>query len=133
MSNSKITRAKLEIEYPFRSSIGILFQYISNPSGLQSWFADAVSVSNGIGYKFKWNDGTESDATLTKCVTNKYVRFRMADAFDADEYMEFRIQQDSITGDIDLVITEFVNAGEGEMAASIWDTAVDNLKYIIGG
>ena len=46
--------------------------------------------------------------------------------------MEFRIEQDEITGDVELMITEFVNSDEAEMAASIWDVAVENLCSIIG-
>jgi hypothetical protein len=33
---------------------------------------------------------------------------------------------------VELIITEFVNEDEEDMAASIWDSAVDNLKHIIG-
>lgn len=132
MSTTSTPRTKLELEYPLRSSPNILYQYISNPSGLQNWFADHVGVKNGGNYNFKWDDGTEMDAVLVKAVTSKYVRFKLADAVDSDEYMEFRIQQDAITGDIDLIITEFVNAGDEDSAASIWDTAVDNLRFTIG-
>jgi hypothetical protein len=57
----------------------------------------------------------------------------MTDAADAEEFMEFRIAQDAITGDIDLVITEYVNAGDEDNTAAIWDAAVENLKYTIGG
>jgi hypothetical protein len=34
--------------------------------------------------------------------------------------------------DIDLIITEFVNSGDEESAASIWDAAVDSLRFTIG-
>ena len=121
MSTAQPIRNKLELEYPMRSSANILYQYISNPSGLQSWFADHVGVQNGDKYKFKWDDGTEANAILVKSVNSKYVRFKMVDA------------QDAITGDIDLVITEFVNAGDEDNTAAIWDAAVENLKYTIGG
>jgi hypothetical protein len=70
---------------------------------------------------------------LVKSVNGKYVRFKMTDAADAEEFMEFRIAQDAITGDIDLVITEYVNAGDEDNTAAIWDAAVENLKYTIGG
>jgi hypothetical protein len=72
------------------------------------------------------------DALLVKAVTSKYVRFKIVDALDADEFLEFRIQQDAITLDIDLIITEFVNSGDEESAASIWDAAVDSLRFTIG-
>ena len=133
MTSTKATRNKLELEYPMRSSSNILFQYISNPSGLQSWFADHVGVQGGDKYKFKWDDGTETNALLIKSVNGKYVRFRIVEAEDTEEYFEFRVAQDAITGDIDLVITEFVNAGDEENTAAIWDAAVDTLKYTIGG
>ncbi len=133
MATTLPTRNKLELEYPMRSSANILYQYISNPSGLQSWFADHVGVQNGDKYKFKWDDGTEANAVLVKSVNGKYVRFKMTDAADAEEFMEFRIAQDAITGDIDLVITEYVNAGDEDNTAAIWDAAVENLKYTIGG
>ena len=133
MLSAQPNRNKLELEYPMRSSANILLQYISNPSGLQSWFADHVGVQGGDKYKFKWDDGTESNAVLVKAINSKYVRFKMSDAPDPDEYLEFRIAQDAITGDIDLIITEFVNAGDEDNTAAIWDAAVENLKYTIGG
>lgn len=132
MKPSSANRLKLELEYPLRSSTSILYQYISTPSGLQSWFADHVDVIGGGRYRFRWDDGSEVQASMIKNVTNKYVRFSMDNAPADDEFMEFRISQDDITGDVELVITEFVTSGEEDMAASIWDTAVDNLRHIIG-
>lgn len=132
MSN-KQARTKIELEYPLRSSPSILYQYFSSPSGLQSWFADHVAVKSSTSYTFKWDDGTETQAILQKNVQNKYVRFQIVNAPGVDEFLEFRIQQDDITGDVDLLITEFVDEGEEDMAASIWDSAVENLRQIIGG
>jgi len=125
-------RFKLELEYPLRSSKNILYQYISNPSGLQSWFADHVDIIGSGRYRFRWDDGSEVMGTLVKNVTNKYIRFSMDNATEEDEFLEFRISEDDITNDVELIITEFVNEGEDEMAASIWDAAVDNLRHIIG-
>lgn len=124
-------RVKLELEYPLRSSTNILYQYISNPSGLQSWFADYVEVQQGK-YTFRWDDGTETQATILKNITNKYIRFAILNAPGADEYLEFRVVQDDITDDVELIITEFVNEGEEDVSASLWDSAVDNLRHIIG-
>lgn len=131
MSKAKApNRAKLELEYPLRSSTNILYQYISTPSGLQSWFADHVEVKNNR-YIFRWDDGTETIAEVIKNVTNKYIRFAVQNTAD-DEYLEFRVSQDDITDDVELIITEFVNEEEEEVAASIWDSAVDSLKHTIG-
>lgn len=132
MSSSSNNRMKLELEYPLRSSTHILYQYISNPSGLQSWFADHVDIIGSGRYRFRWEDDTEVNAQLVKNVTNKYIRFTLDNAHGNDEYLEFRIIQDDITGDVELIITEFINSGEEDMAASIWDSAVDSLRHVIG-
>ena len=132
MTKAKLPlRVKLELEYPLRSSTNILYQYISNPSGLQSWFADHVEVNQGR-YLFRWEDGTETIADVVKNVTNKYIKFHVINAPAEDEYLEFRVSQDDITGDVELVVTEFVNEGEEDMSAALWDSAVDNLRHIIG-
>ncbi|MBL7812524.1 MAG: SRPBCC domain-containing protein [Bacteroidetes bacterium] len=132
MKGKSMNRIKLELEYPLRSSTHILYQYISTPSGLQSWFADHVEVSSGSKYLFRWEDGTETHAVMIKNITNKYVRFQVDNAPSPDEFMEFRISTDDITNDVELIVTEFINDGEEDIAASIWDSAVDNLKHIIG-
>ena len=49
MSKNSNRKMKLELEYSVRSSPHILFQYISNPSGLQSWFADNVEILGAGG------------------------------------------------------------------------------------
>jgi hypothetical protein len=130
MAKKEAKKAKLELEYSLRSSPQILYQYISNPSGLQSWFADRVDIMGNGQYRFFWEDGTEYFAQLTKSVTNKYARFELKDS-DGD-YLEFKIDQDEITGDVELVITEFVMPDEADMAAQIWDAAVEDLCAIIG-
>ncbi len=131
MASETNNRTKIELEYSLRSSPQILFQYLSNPSGLQSWFADHVDIIGGIRYRFAWDDGTEYFAKVIKNIPNKYVRFQIEDAPE-NEFLEFRIEQDEITGDVELMITEFVDTNEVEMAASIWDVAVENLCSIIG-
>ncbi len=131
MSKSSNRKMKLELEYSVRSSPHILFQYISNPSGLQSWFADNVEILGAGEYRFSWEDGTENVAKMIKNVTNKYTRFEFNNGNDG-EYLEFRIEQDEITGDVELIIVEFVNEEEAQMAASIWDSAVEDLCAIIG-
>ncbi len=130
MAKKESKKLKLELEYSLRSSPQILYQYISNPSGLQSWFADRVDILGGGQYRFSWEDGTDFHANMSKSVTNKYTRFEAIDG--EGEYLEFRIEQDAITGDVELIITEFVEPDEAELAASIWDAAVENLCSIIG-
>ncbi|MDG1747120.1 MAG: START-like domain-containing protein [Bacteroidia bacterium] len=130
MSKKDNKKMKLELEYALRSSPQILYQYISTPSGLQIWFADHVDIMGGGEYRFAWDDGTAYRAKMIKSTTNKLTRFELIDQ-DGD-YLEFKIVQDDITGDVELIITEFVEEEEAEMAASIWDSAIDTLCSTIG-
>ena len=57
------------LEYPVRCSPGILFEFLSQPSGLQEWFADAVDEKDGV-YSFSWN-GTTELADLLEMEENK--------------------------------------------------------------
>ena len=58
-----------QIEFPIRSSLRILFNQISTPSGLSEWFADNVNL-NGKKYTFIW-DGDEQDAELLNKKNNQ--------------------------------------------------------------
>ena len=53
------------IEFPIRSSLKILFNQISTPSGLSEWFADNVNL-NGKNYTFFWNGDEQVAELLTK-------------------------------------------------------------------
>jgi hypothetical protein len=84
----------------------------------------------GGEYRFAWDDGTAYRAKMIKSTTNKMTRFELID--QPGDYLEFKIDQDDITGDVELIITEFVEEEEAEMAASIWDSAIDTLCSTIG-
>ena len=123
-------RVRLELEYPIGSSLFILYQQISTPSGLQSLFADDVSV-NGAMYSFEWNDGTKTKCELVRNIRNKVIRFKQVDD-PKDEYMEMRIEPDELAGGQILYVTEFTYESEAEELADIWDAAIDSLCSRIG-
>lgn len=91
-------RRKIELEYIFSSSVKVLFSRLSTPAGLSEWFADDV-FQKGDQFVFVWN-GTEHDATLLESKVNSYVRFRWNDAEDEEEYFEFNIHVEPLTGDV---------------------------------
>jgi uncharacterized protein YndB with AHSA1/START domain len=123
-------RKKLRLEYPIKSSPAILYNSISSPSGLSTWFADDVDIYNN-NYKFKW-DGDEQIAEMIKKVTAKTIKFRWKDA-PADEYFEFEILQDELTDDVALVVTDFVDEADEKNAVQLWDSQVHELKTSLGG
>ncbi len=123
-------RKKIRLEYPIKSSPAILYNSISTPSGLSTWFADDVDIYNN-NYKFKW-DGDEQIAELLKKTATKGMKFRWKTA-KADEYFEFEIIQDELTDDVALVVTDFVDESDESNATQLWDSQVHELKTSLGG
>lgn len=120
---------KIELEYTFNTSPKVLFDRLSTPDGLSEWFADDVFLKEGK-YSFSW-DGSEQLAEIVAQKDNKFIRFRW-EGDDEEEYFEFKIQKDELTGDLALLITDFADADEMEDATDLWDSQISELKHAIG-
>ena len=119
-----------QIEYPIRSSLRILFNQISTPSGLSEWFADNVNL-NGKNYTFFW-DGDEQEAELLSKKNNQLIKFRWTDE-PKDTFFELKIVIDDITQDISLIITDFAEDEEDEEEAKLlWNKQIEKLRQSIG-
>ena len=121
-----------QIEFPIRSSLRILFNQISTPSGLSEWFADDVN-SRGESFTFIWDD-SEENAKLIQKKNNERVRFKwQADEEENnDYYFEFKIQVDDLTNDVSLIITDFAEEDELEESKMLWDNLISSLKKVLG-
>ncbi len=122
-------KEKMKMEFTMRSSPKILYTFLSTPSGLADWFADDVTVRDGV-YTFHW-DGDESHAKMTHKRENQMVRFKWVNDAD-DAYIEFEIQTDDLTSDVALMVTDFAKADEKEETERLWDTQVHHLRHILG-
>ena len=119
-----------QIEFPIRSSLKILFNQISTPSGLSEWFADNVNL-NGKNYTFFW-DGDEQEAELLTKKNNQSIKFRWTDE-PKDTFFELKIIVDDITQDISLIITDFAEDNEDEEEAKLlWNKQIEKLRQSIG-
>ena len=119
-----------QIEFPIRSSLRILFNQISTPSGLSEWFADNVNL-NGKNYTFFWN-GDEQEAELLTKKNNQSIKFRWTDE-PKDTFFELKIVVDDITQDISLIITDFAEDEEDEEEAKLlWNKQIEKLRQSIG-
>ena len=119
-----------QIEFPIRSSLRILFNQISSPSGLSEWFADNVNL-NGKNYTFFW-DGDEQEAELLSKKNNQLIKFRWTDE-PKDTFFELKIVIDDITQDISLIITDFAEDEEDEEEAKLlWNKQIEKLRQSIG-
>ncbi|NPA67591.1 MAG: SRPBCC domain-containing protein, partial [Chlorobi bacterium] len=88
---------QFELEYVINTPPNILFYRLSNPSGLEEWFAKKVFEKDGI-YTFKW-ERSEQQAELLDKKKNEFIKFRWLDAED-ETFFEFRIQKQELTGDV---------------------------------
>jgi len=123
-------KKKFELEYAINSSLRILFNRLSTPGGLAEWFADDVNL-HGVIYTFIW-EKSEQQAEVIQRKDNKYIRFRWVEEEDKDSYFEFRLNQDELTGDVSLMITDFAEDDETTDAVDLWDTQIAELKHVIG-
>ena len=121
---------KYELEYPIHSSINILYERLSSLSGLSEWFADNVDVDRDGVYTFSW-EGSQQEAKLLSKQKNNYIRFQWIES--EDEYFEFLIQVDELTGDVSLIVTDFAeDEDDQEDATQLWNLQINNLKHLIG-
>ncbi len=123
-------KKKFELEYALNTSTRVLFNRLSTPGGLAEWFADDVNLQGGI-YTFIW-ENSEQQAEVIQRKDNKYIRFRWVEEEDKDSYFEFRLNQDELTGDVSLMITDFAEDDETTDAVDLWDTQIAELKHVIG-
>jgi len=124
------SKNKYQIEFPIRSSLRILFNQISTPSGLSEWFADNVNI-RGKNYTFFW-DGDEQEAELISKKNNQWIKFKWEDE-PSDTYFELKIIIDDITQDISLIVTDFAEDEEDEEEAKLlWNKQIEKLRQSIG-
>jgi uncharacterized protein YndB with AHSA1/START domain len=117
------------LEYPINTIPKILFYRLSDPSGLEEWFADEVVVKNDI-FTFKW-DRSEQQALLIDQKPEKYIRFQWLDG-QKESFFEFSIHTQELTGDVALKITDFVDSEEKDDVINMWNEQIDNLKHTLG-
>lgn len=123
-------RRKIELEYIFSSSVKVLFSRLSTPAGLSEWFAEDV-YQKGDQFVFVWN-GVEQSATLLELRPNNFVRFRWNDAEEEEEYFEFTLHVESLTEDVALIITDFVDEDEEADTIELWNKQMDMLHRNLG-
>jgi uncharacterized protein YndB with AHSA1/START domain len=126
--SEKKMKKKFELEYPIRTSPKFIFPRLSTPGGLSEWFADDVTVRGNI-YTFMW-DGVAQKAELKYIKDNSVVRFEWVD--EENIYFEFKLKSDELTGELAIMITDFVEDDEKLDSIELWDTQFAKLKQTLG-
>ncbi|MFT6480165.1 MAG: hypothetical protein ACJAVP_003323, partial [Spirosomataceae bacterium] len=65
---------KFAREYNFKTSPKVIYPYISNPGGLQQWFAQTVNLNADNVFAFDFGDKIQR-AQLSNKKLNKSVKF----------------------------------------------------------
>jgi uncharacterized protein YndB with AHSA1/START domain len=124
-------RLKFELEYTMNCSAKMLFSRLSTPEGLSEWFAENVNVDGDL-FTFFWNN-SESKARISALKENKMVRFEWVNLENEEEnYFEFSMTTDELTGDLALIISDFAEPEEKEDAIYLWDSQISDLKRLLG-
>lgn len=126
-----MNKIKFELEIPMHASPNMLYNYFATPSGLEEWFADKVN-SRGKVITFFWDD-SEEEAKIINKKSGERVRYKWLESEDDDSYFEFKIQVDSLTKDVSVIITDFAEDEEAvEESKQLWTSQLDELKHAIG-
>jgi hypothetical protein len=117
------------LEYPVRCSPGILYEFLSSPSGLQEWFADKVDERDKV-FSFSWNGSTDK-AEVLETELDKFIRFHWSNA-PKEEFFEFRIEKSEITNQTILIIKDFADKKDIKDQSLLWGSQVKDLFHRIG-
>ncbi|MBS9774124.1 MAG: SRPBCC domain-containing protein [Tenacibaculum sp.] len=124
-------KIKFELEIPIHASPSMLYNYIATPSGLEKWFANKVN-SRGKIITFFW-DGSEEEAKIVTKKSGEKIKYKWLESGNDESYFEFKIQVDSLTKDVSIIITDFADDEESlEEAKQLWMSQIEELKHIIG-
>ena len=124
-------RTMYKIEYIFRASPTIVYQFLTTPACLVRWFCDEVDISGNV-YTFFW-DGDEQKAVLIEDWEDELLRFEWEDAPMPNEYLEFRLSKSPITEETVLIITDFCDVNEIKSANKLWDSQINQMRVETGG
>lgn len=124
-------KEKFHIEYIFdKVSRRSLWNHLTTPLGLSSWFADEVNIK-GNRYTFIWNK-EQQQADVIGSKPENFIRYRWVDEEDENTYFEFIIHTIELTGSTTLEITDFAEPEEKKDSIDLWDSQVANLKRTLG-
>ena len=120
---------KLEIEFILKTSKKLLYNRISTASGLSDWFANDVSINNGI-FTFSWNEHKQTAKVVSK-KKNEHIKFQWEE--NKNKYLEFVILSHEISLDLSLIITDFIEIDEEkEELEDLWENQISTLKRKLG-
>lgn len=123
-------RVKFDMEFIFRASPNMLYNFFTDPARLVRWFCDEVDIS-GNTYTFMWS-GSEEVAELIESEEDARLRFEWEDG-EEDEYYEVRMNKSPVTGETILEVTDFCDDDEVDDQKQLWENQMNMLRQETGG
>lgn len=123
-------RVKIDLEFIFRASPTIIYNFVTTTACLVRWYCDEVDITNDV-YTFYWTGSSET-AHLIDDIEDERVKFRW-DHADESEYLEFRMYKSDVTNETVLEITDFCDDDEVQEVKDLWSTLMVELKKECGG
>ncbi len=125
-------KIKFQQEYMLKAgSANIVWNIISTPSGLETWFADKV-IAKDKTYTFRWGKIESREAEILNYRANSFVRFHWKDDENPKSYFELRLVYNELTEDLMLEITDWAEPDELEDQKELWNSDIEKLKRVSG-
>lgn len=124
-------RVQINLEFIFRASPKILYQFLTTPSCLIRWFCDEIDIQDDT-YTFMWS-GAEEVAELIDDIEEERLRFKWEDADSEEEYLEFRFSKSPVTAETILEITDWCDEDEVDDQKQLWESQIKVLRQEAGG
>lgn len=128
---TKMKRVSFKMEFLFRASPSILYQFFTTPNCLIRWFCDEIDITGEV-YTFTW-EGADEIAELVEDKENERIRFKWEDAESDDEYLEFKFEKSPVTNETILTLTDFCDDDEIDDQKQLWESQMKQLKQETGG
>ncbi|HMP31438.1 MAG TPA: START-like domain-containing protein, partial [Saprospiraceae bacterium] len=80
-----MSRVKIDLEFIFKASPAIVYQFLTEPTCLVRWFCEEADVNNEL-ITFTW-DGYDQEAEILEDIEEEKLKLRWLDADDEDEYL----------------------------------------------
>ena len=124
-------RVKFDMEFLFKASPAILYNFLTAPACIVRWFCDAVDIQDDV-FTFSW-EGYEEVAELIDDIEEERLKFKWVDADDPEEYFEYRLSKSGVTGETILEITDFADEDEVDDQRQLWESQISVLRKETGG
>ena len=124
-------RVRVDLEYIFRASPTILYNFVTTNTCLVRWYCDDVDITNDV-FTFHWT-GSSEKAFLIDDIEDERVRFEWEFADEDGEFLEFRMYKSDVTNETILEITDFCDDDEVNATKDLWNRLMDKLRHECGG